>query len=153
RCSAARWTSSRNGACGTPSGVARFSTRSESFMVDEKDLAFVWDMLRAAQAVARFIGGRTKAEYLQDELVQSVVERKIEIIGEAARKMSPTCQAHHPEIPWAKIQGQRHVLAHHYGVTEHDRIWEVATVHVPALTTQLAALLPPEPQGMNPGAN
>jgi uncharacterized protein with HEPN domain len=80
-------------------------------MPSEADSAFLWDMLRAARAVGRFIAGRTRESYLADEVLQAAVERKIEIIGEAARKVSTAFQAAHPEIPWSKIQGQRHVLA------------------------------------------
>ena len=41
-----------------------------------------------------------------------------------------------------EIAGQRRVLAHDYGRIEHDRVWEVATVHIPALIAQLETLLP-----------
>jgi uncharacterized protein with HEPN domain len=44
------------------------------------------------------------------------------------------------------IMGQRHVLAHDYGEIKHERIWLVATVHVPVLIEQLKGLVPPPPQ-------
>jgi len=113
-------------------------------MPSEADSAYLWDMLRAARAVGRFVEGRTRESYLADELLQAAVERKIEIIGEAARKVSSTLQTAHPEIPWSKIQGQRHVLAHDYGDIEHDRLWDVATIHVPVLATQIEAIIPTE---------
>ena len=49
----------------------------------EADAAYLWDMLEAARAGARFVGNRSRDEYLADELLQAAVERKIEIIGEA----------------------------------------------------------------------
>lgn len=82
-------------------------------------------------------------QYLADELLQAAVERKIEIIGEAARKVPRDFQQAHPEIPWAKIAGQRHVLAHDYGRIEHDRLWNVVTVHIPDLIKLLEPLLGP----------
>jgi uncharacterized protein with HEPN domain len=69
------------------------------------------------------------------------VERKIEIIGEGARGVSESFQSAHPEVPWSKIIGQRHVLAHDYGRIEHDRIWSVVNVHRPELAQQLERLL------------
>jgi uncharacterized protein with HEPN domain len=88
----------------------------------DKDAAYLWDMLSAAQAVERFVGAATRDEYLANEQLQAAVERKIEIIGEAARKVSAEFQSVHPDIPWSRISAQRHVLAHDYGRIEHDRI-------------------------------
>jgi uncharacterized protein with HEPN domain len=109
---------------------------------DETDAGYLWDMLQAARAVQRFVAAVGRTAYLNDEMIQAAVERKIEIIGEAGRKLSDPFRQAHSEVPWAKIAGQRHVLAHDYGRIEHDRLWEVATVHIPALITQLEGLLP-----------
>jgi uncharacterized protein with HEPN domain len=107
----------------------------------EEDAAYLWDMLEAARAVARFIAGRAREQYLADEVLQAAIERKIEIVGDAARNVSDPFQKAHPEIPWSKIMGQRHVLAHDYGRIEHDRIWSVVSQHLPALVPQLESLL------------
>lgn len=109
--------------------------------LEEHDAALLWDMLDAARAVARFTAGHTRDAYLSDEVLQAAVERKIEIIGEAARKVSSEAQNATPEIPWKKIAAQRHVLAHDYGRIEHDRLWNVVTVHIPELVSQLEVLL------------
>jgi uncharacterized protein with HEPN domain len=63
------------------------------------DRVYLWDMLTAARAVALFARGRTLAEYEADLLLRSAVERQIEIIGEAARRVSAEFQAAHPVIP------------------------------------------------------
>ncbi len=112
--------------------------------LNERDAALLWDMLTASRAIQRFLGGKRPEEYLADEVLQAAVERKIQIIGEAATKVSATVRRDHPEVPWKLISGQRHILVHDYGRIEHDRIWKVATVHVPELAGQLAGLLPAE---------
>lgn len=109
---------------------------------DERDAGYLWDMVEAGRSIARFITGLTLATYLQDEVLQAAIERKLEIMGEAARKISQEFRNHHPEIPWAKIIAQRHVLAHDYGRIDHRRVWEVITVHVPAVVEELTRLLP-----------
>ena len=114
--------------------------------VDRDDNACLWDMLTAARAVKGFVQGRDFDGYLADLMLRSAVERQIEIIGEAARCVSKEFQAAHPEIPWRPIQAQRHVLAHEYGEIKHDRIWRVATVHIPDLIGQLGPLVPNPPQ-------
>lgn len=66
-------------------------------------------------------------------MLRSAVERQIEIIGEAARRVSDDFRVAHPEIAWRPIIAQRHILAHEYGEIEDDLIWRVATIHVPEL--------------------
>jgi uncharacterized protein with HEPN domain len=104
---------------------------------EHADPAFLLDMITAGLSVERFLGKKTAAEYIADDLLRSAVERQIEIIGEAARKVSPATRNAHPEIPWKKIMATRHILAHDYGAIDHDIIWRIATEHIPAT---LAAL-------------
>ncbi|MCU0917151.1 MAG: DUF86 domain-containing protein [Planctomycetes bacterium] len=112
---------------------------------ETSDLSFLWDMLDAAGAVQEFVGGKTFNDYTRDRLLRGAVERHIEIIGEAARNVSPSYRDAHPEIPWRKIIAQRHVLAHEYGEVKHENIWLVATVHIPDLIDKLRPLIPPPP--------
>jgi uncharacterized protein with HEPN domain len=48
---------------------------------EDKDAAYLWDILKAAQLVRRFIQHKALSEYLRDEMMQAAVERKIEVIG------------------------------------------------------------------------
>ncbi|MBI2479151.1 MAG: DUF86 domain-containing protein [Planctomycetia bacterium] len=113
--------------------------------VPKDDRVYLWDMLTAARAVVDFTRGRSLAEYEADLLLRSAVERQIEIVGEAARRISKEFQEAHAEIPWRPIQAQRHVLAHDYGEIKHDRIWRVAETHVPELIVLLEPLVPAPP--------
>lgn len=106
------------------------------------DAAYLRDMLDACARIARFVRGKTLDDYRADELLRSAVERQIEIIGEAARRLSQTFRTAHAEVPWRPIIAQRHILAHEYGEIEDDLIWRVAMVHVPALHLQLQPLMP-----------
>lgn len=118
---------------------------------EKDDAASLWDMLDAAQAVARFVQGRSFHEYANDLMLRSAVERQIEIIGEAARRVSEEYRLSHPEIPWHGVIGQRHVLAHDYAEIKQDRLWRVATVLVPELIRLLEPLVPPAPREPAPG--
>jgi uncharacterized protein with HEPN domain len=112
---------------------------------DERDPGYVWDMLDAARSVREFTTGVTQDQYLKDRKLQLAVERALEIIGEAARLVSPTFKAQHVEIPWQQIIGQRNVLAHEYGEINQDRIWLVAIRRIPELIDLPEPLLPPPP--------
>jgi uncharacterized protein with HEPN domain len=73
------------------------------------------------------------------------VERKIEILGEAARKVSDEYKELHQEIPWRGIIGQRNVLIHEYNEVDQRAIWELATVDIPKLINLLEPLVPAAP--------
>jgi uncharacterized protein with HEPN domain len=107
------------------------------------DASLLWDMLDAATKIRQFVSGKTNDEYGADELLQAGVERKLEIIGEAARKVSPGFQQEHPEVPWRGIISQRHFLAHEYGEVRHEKLWHVATVRIPELIALLTPFLRP----------
>lgn len=108
---------------------------------DRDDLAYVLDMLAAAQAVVKFVANKSLEDYVGDLFLRSAVERQVEIIGEAARCVSDEFQGSHSEIPWRPIIAQRHVLAHDYGEIVDERLWRVAVEYVPALIPQLEAIL------------
>jgi uncharacterized protein with HEPN domain len=112
---------------------------------EQSDASYLRDMLTAAQSVIEFVQGRSFEDYLRDNMLRSAVERQVEIIGEAAGCVSASFQEQHPEVPWNKIIRQRHVLAHHYGEIEHERVWRVAVEHIPELIAQLAPLIPASP--------
>lgn len=73
------------------------------------------------------------------------VERSLEIIGEAASRVSNEFRDAHPEISWKGMKGLRNVLIHEYGEIKHERIWVVATERVPDLIKLLEKLVPPPP--------
>ncbi len=110
---------------------------------ESADASYLWDMLDAAKAVKEFVAGKSYEDYVDDRMLRSAVERNIEIIGEAAGKVSESFQQAHPDIPWRKVIAQRHVLAHQYGDIENELIWKVATEHIKELIDKIEPLLPP----------
>ena len=80
-----------------------------------------------------FVESRTHSDYLRDRMLRGAVERHVEIIGEAAKGVSRAYKDAHPEIPWERIVGQRHVLAHAYGEIDSGLMWRVATQRIPEL--------------------
>jgi uncharacterized protein with HEPN domain len=112
---------------------------------EKDDASYLWDMLDAGKAIKEFIAGRSYQDYLCDRMFRGAVERHLEIIGEAAGKVSKVFRDAHPEIPWQKIIGQRHVLIHEYGDVEHELIWMAVTIHIPDLIEKLEPLIPPMP--------
>ena len=109
---------------------------------DERDYAYLWDMLDAAQTIREFTISVTMNQYMQDRKLQLAVERLVEIIGEAARNVSDPFKQSHPDILWKGIIGQRHVLAHEYGEIKQERMWAIVSTHIPQLISKLMPLVP-----------
>jgi uncharacterized protein with HEPN domain len=108
---------------------------------DEREAGYLWDMTDAARTALDITAGYTRPRYLSDRTVQLAVERLIEIIGEAARRISRESQDAHPEIPWRRIIAQRHVLAHEYGEIKQERMWRLVTEDLPELLAALGPLV------------
>jgi len=108
---------------------------------EDKDSAYLWDMLDAARTIAQFTSGLTIERYLKDRQLQLAIERLLEIIGEAANRVSSDFQQNYPEIPWRKIIGQRNVIAHEYGEIKQERIWTVVSSNIPGLIEKLEPLV------------
>ena len=109
---------------------------------DPGDAAHLWDMLDAARAIQGFIAGKKAEDYLQDRMLRGALERYLEIIGEAARRVSEPYRTSHSETPWRRIIGLRNILAHDYGEIKHERIWELAAKEITGLVLSLVALVP-----------
>lgn len=107
-----------------------------------RDEAYALDMLIAAKTAIRFVEGKSHEQFLQDELLQSALIRQIQIIGEAAWKLSAEFRDANPEVAWAKIIGMRHRLVHDYLNVDLELVWAVAIQHAPELVESLAKILP-----------
>jgi uncharacterized protein with HEPN domain len=114
---------------------------------DQRDTALLWDILEAARRATEFAKDKTFADYQASPLLQYAVERALEIVGEAANRVSAGFREAHPEIPWRKITGQRNVLIHEYGDIDHTLVWSVVRDRLPILIEQIEPLLPPPPAG------
>jgi uncharacterized protein with HEPN domain len=106
------------------------------------EAARLWDMLTYAREIAGTVADLTFQGYTADSDRRMATERRLEIIGEAARNVSREFQEAHPEIPWRQIIGLRNVLAHEYGEIRHERIFRIATNQIPALISALEPLIP-----------
>ncbi len=113
--------------------------------LSRRDPANLWDMLEAAEKVQEFLKDKTFEDFMFDDMRRAAVERNLEIIGEAARRVSDELKQEHPEIPWQQIIAQRNVLIHEYGDIDYKEIWQVATFHLSRLIDQIRPLIPPLP--------
>ena len=107
----------------------------------ERDAAYLWDMLDATKQAAEISADLALDELLDDIRTRYAVERALEIVGEAARRVSQETRQAHPEIPWSGIIGFRNVLAHKYGDIDYRRLYTVLKEDVPDLVVALKNIL------------
>ena len=97
-------------------------------------------MIEALDACERFSRGRTREDLGSDQMFQLALVRAIEILGEAASKVSIETRQAHPRVPWGNIIGMRNRLVHAYFDVNLDILWETATRDVPFLLQMLRSL-------------
>ena len=78
------------------------------------------DMLSYAQESVELLGHASREELGRDRLLQLALTRLMEIVGEAANRVSSATQQKHPEVPWPQIIGMRNRLIHGYDVIDFD---------------------------------
>jgi uncharacterized protein with HEPN domain len=100
-------------------------------------------MLIVAKDVMRFSGTDREA-YMTDTRTQLAVERLLEIVGEASRRVSDDFKADHPEVPWRDATDLRNVISRDYDKIDRDQVWEIVERQVPQLIAALEPLVPEE---------
>jgi uncharacterized protein with HEPN domain len=98
-------------------------------------------MLDAAREAVEFGAGQKRDDLIHNRVLALALVRCIEIIGEAAAKVSPELRSKYPEIPWADIIGMRHRLVHAYYEIDLGRICDTLTADLPPMISQLERIL------------
>jgi uncharacterized protein with HEPN domain len=99
-------------------------------------------MVAAAREIGEFLIGKTYSDFVSNRMLRLAIERDIEIVGEAARRVSAEFRTEHPEVPWGQIVSQRNVIIHEYDELKLERMWVVATERIGELIPLLEPLMP-----------
>lgn len=113
-------------------------------MTAERDLDLLVDILVATRKGLGFLVGVDYEKFTSDEVLQNAVLRMVQILGEAASKLSIDCRESITGIPWEKIIGLRHRLVHDYFNIDIPLIWQISQEDLPILTKAIEPLVPPE---------
>jgi uncharacterized protein with HEPN domain len=97
-------------------------------------------MLERCQRITRFIGRGREAFWASEELQDAVI-RNVEVIGEAAKRVSAAARDRLPALDWKAICGMRDVLIHDYIGVDLDEVWNVAAFRIPELQAALEQYL------------
>ncbi len=105
------------------------------------DRAFLLHIRDALGEVEGFVEGTDYDSFLKDRMMQNAVMRSFEVVGEAARRVSPRFREAHPEVPWRLMGDFRNKLIHGYFALDLEVIWKTATEDAPMLLAQIEGLV------------
>lgn len=102
-----------------------------------RDKEHLLDILEAAKLAISYVKGKTKETFLGDIQCQDAVIRRLEIIGEAAGRVSKETMGAIPSLPWQEMRGMRNMLIHEYGDVDLNIIWDTMRIDLPPLVETL----------------
>jgi len=112
-------------------------------MLPPRDAGYLLDILNAARAAHGYIEGSEFDAFLNDPQRQDAVIRRLEVIGEAAKRVSSAGRSSASSLPWDQMIGIRNVLIHNYDNVDLEIVWDTVTKDLPPLIRQLEGLVPP----------
>ena len=107
----------------------------------ERDPAYLLDIFMSAQLIRSYVEGVGLDDFLTNIQLQDSIIRRIEIVGEAAGRVSPQFRESHPEIPWGEMIGMRNRMIHGYDDIDLDIVWNTTQESIPVLLELIEPLL------------
>ena len=108
-----------------------------------EDEALLLDMLESARDAVEFAEGLDYADFVEDRRSQLAILKAVEIVGEAASRVSADTRGAHPA--WREITGMRNRLVHAYFGIDLRQVWDTVRDDIPSLINELEPLVPQGP--------
>jgi uncharacterized protein with HEPN domain len=102
-------------------------------MTPPEDAVRIRHLREAAGKAIKFSEGRTRTDLDSDEMLRLALTKLVEIVGEAARQVTPVTRGRYPDVPWSAAARTRDRLVHHYFDIDLDILWATVTDDLPAL--------------------
>lgn len=110
----------------------------------KNDLIRLQHMLDAAEEVVELAGGKSRHDIESERMLNLSLVRLVEVVGEAANRVSPEGQAKYASIPWLQIIGMRNRLIHGYDNVDFDILYQTVIEDLPYLIAELEKTLASE---------
>jgi len=109
-----------------------------------RDDSYLYDILESAQAILNYMQGVGWESFSNDMMLQDAVVRRLEVIGEAAGRISDEIQQKHSHLPWQEMKATRNKVIHEYDSVRLDIVWDIVENDLPALVNELKKIVPSE---------
>ena len=114
------------------------------------DRITILQLLDYAVEAVEMARSRTRKDLDDDRMFDLSVRQLLEIIGEAARRVSPDTRASCPGVAWSEMIAVRNRIAHGYDEVNFDRVWEIVQDDLPSLIAELRRILAMNPSPIKP---
>jgi uncharacterized protein with HEPN domain len=119
----------------------KFWTRLRFNMSKHEEQICLRDMLDHAGEAVELLGASTKEDLGNNRMMQLALTRLLEIIGEAANRVSANTKQKNADIPWSHIIGMRNRLIHGYDIIDYDLLWDTVNFDLPPLIQSLQKII------------
>ncbi|MGQ9498449.1 MAG: HepT-like ribonuclease domain-containing protein [Desulfotomaculales bacterium] len=109
--------------------------------MSKSDSVLIEHILQSIDLIEEYVASVSREDFIRTIQLQDAVIRRLEIIGEAVKNLSPPLKKRYPDIPWRKIAGMRDILIHTYFGVDLDMTWETVKVSLPELKQRLTGIL------------
>ena len=109
--------------------------------MQKDDLVYVGHMLDKAREAVDLVKGKDRSDYNSEPAIRYALAHLLQIIGEAARRISQDFCKSHPEIPWKALVGMRHKVVHDYTSVDEDVVWDTVQQELPPLIKSLERIV------------
>ena len=110
-------------------------------MLPKNEQVYIRHMIDTSHKAISFVQDINREDFDRDDKLRLAVTHLLQIIGEAARRISPEFRANYPQIPWKAIVGMRSKVVHDYLNIEEDIVWETAKNDLAPLVIKLEKIL------------
>jgi uncharacterized protein with HEPN domain len=110
-------------------------------MTQHEDRVRLLHMLENTRKAHTLIAGKQRTDLDQDHLLELALTRLLEIVGEAANRVSDDTKERYSQIPWGQIVGLRNRLIHGYDAVDLDILWNIIQYDLPPLIEDLEMIV------------
>lgn len=107
----------------------------------DRDRAYLVDILESARLALRYVTDISEEDFFSDVRSQDAVLRRLEIIGEAARRLSQETREAYPQVPWQRMYSMRNFLIHQYDSVDLQVVWDTVGRDLASLISTLEAIV------------
>jgi uncharacterized protein with HEPN domain len=111
----------------------------------KSDKTYLRHISDAIQTIESYISGVDFETFSQNSMMSDAVFRQIEIIGEAASRLSTEFQKNHPDVPVRKVKSMRNILIHEYFGVNKKTVWDTCKDDLPTLKPLIQKALDKSP--------
>ena len=107
----------------------------------QRDIGYFSDILDSARLAVEYLEKISYEEFIKSTAIQDAVIRRIEIIGEAANRISEQSRKKYDHLPWTEMKGMRNLLIHEYDEIDLKEVWNTVKNDLPALLKEIEKIL------------